>query len=207
MPKNPWVFDEKSGRYRNTATGKYIGREQMLGMRDKFVEVMKERARELTDRLPNGQEALGPWLLDMRELIKQTYTDLYILARGGRNTMEASDYGRLGYMIRNQYNYLQGFAEDMAAGKLTGPQMGNRASLYVASGTQAYEKASASRYDVALPAYPCDGSSECLGNCKCAWDIQEFDNHIEATWTLGSADHCATCEQRASEWAPLVMHK
>lgn len=59
MPRSPWIFEESAGRYRNTATGEFIGREQMLGLRDQFVDTMKGRARELADRLATGQEALG----------------------------------------------------------------------------------------------------------------------------------------------------
>lgn len=57
-----------------------------------------------------------------------------------------------------------------------------------------------------LPAMPGDGTTACLTNCRCAWDVQELDgeNNYDAYWIFGATErHCQGCQQRASEWAPL----
>ncbi len=55
----------------------------------------------------------------MWALLKQGFTDQYVPAKGGRNRMAAADWRQLGYMIRNQFSYRQGMAEEAMAGKLT----------------------------------------------------------------------------------------
>jgi hypothetical protein len=204
MPKIPWKWD---GHAYHGPNGRYIGPRDMLRLRDQFTDAVRDEARRLTAELPNGQEALGPWMLKMRDLVKQVYTDQYALARGGRKNMDQSDWGRLGQMIRAQYGYLQNFAEDMATGKLTAGQMEARAALFANSGTQAYEEGKAANYGLDLPAQPCDGSTQCVSNCKCSWSIEELDDRWEATWELGEADHCQDCLERANTWNPLVIPK
>ena len=57
-----------------------------------------------------------------------------------------------------------------------------------------------------LPAMPGDGTSQCLGNCTCHWDILWLDDsgqNADATWVLGAGDHCQTCAVRASDWKPI----
>ena len=57
-----------------------------------------------------------------------------------------------------------------------------------------------------LPAYPADGSSECLGNCGCVWSLTVFDEeqgNLNAWWIRGKDDSCPTCIDRAGRWAPL----
>lgn len=56
-----------------------------------------------------------------------------------------------------------------------------------------------------LPAMPGDGTSQCLTNCKCMWDVQQLDGdeNYDCTWQVGAVEHCQTCRQRGAEWAPL----
>ncbi len=96
-------------------------------------------------------------------------------------------------LVNNQLEYLKDFTSE--AGDMSDAAVAARAGLYAGSVKGSYWK---SAIDVSLPAYPGDGSSECLGNCGCAWE-QSGDAY---TWVLGKADNCATCAQRAGEWAP-----
>lgn len=56
-----------------------------------------------------------------------------------------------------------------------------------------------------LPAMPNDGTSFCsiTTSCRCSWDVQVRGDGWDCTWTLGQADHCPTCLDRAKMWAPL----
>jgi hypothetical protein len=212
MPTVPWTWDPRlsggRGGYRNTATGRTISAKQMVELRDQFTDAMKDEARKLTERLPNGQESMGSWLTDMRALIKDAYVDQYVLARGGRSNMTAGDWGRLGGMLGNQYKWLQQMAEDMCAGKLTGAQMEARAAQYLESSTQAYERGRAAEKGIDLPQFPGDGSTDCGGNCRCAWDIVEEEDAFNCTWVMDpSAEHCGDCEGLAAQYNPLVIPK
>lgn len=60
---------------------------------------------------------------------------------------------------------------------------------------------------VALPVYPGEGSP-CITNCRCQWERETVDatmGHYNFRWTLGDAEHCSTCEERAAMWNPLQV--
>jgi hypothetical protein len=42
-------------------------------------------------------------------------------------------------------------------------------------------------------------------NCRCTWRIERDDDEIRAYWVLSGAEHCATCQDRAALYAPLVI--
>ena len=60
-----------------------------------------------------------------------------------------------------------------------------------------------------LPAMPGDGTSQCLTRCRCSWDITklEGDGNYDCTWVMSDAEHCQTCRQRATDWAPLRVRE
>lgn len=60
-----------------------------------------------------------------------------------------------------------------------------------------------------LPAMPGDGTTQCLTNCKCVWDIQELEgeSNYDCTWVMSDVEHCQTCKQRAADWAPLRIRE
>jgi hypothetical protein len=78
--------------------------------------------------------------------------------------------------------------------------------MYPRSAREARERANARAWGVPkLPAYPGDGQSECLVNCRCFWSIKETRDGWEATWALTPAEHCATCVENSQKWNPLVV--
>jgi hypothetical protein len=108
------------------------------------------------------------------------------LSRAERRDLEAA--------IAAQRPYLERFARDVRAGRLSPEAIARRAELYAGPVRATYSK---QRWPN-LPAHPADGSSECLAWCKCAW-LERDDGFY---WTLGTAEHCPTCESRAAQWAP-----
>ncbi len=203
----PWQWDASSRRYRNTDTGRYLSNTQMLGLRDTFSERQAAKVRALSDRVVNGV-TVAEWERDMRAIIRNSTVDQYVLGRGGRNAMTQADWGRVGRMVREQYKYASGFAQDIADGKLSAAQIAARAQLYMASSTHAYERGrGASFKGLKLPQYPADGSQVCKANCKCSWSIDDMEDRYECTWTLGVADHCSTCVSNAGQWSPFVQRK
>ena len=98
----------------------------------------------------------------------------------------------------------------LAAGKLDSAEaVANRQALYAGAATEAHEIGRTEAYSMPrLPAYPCDGGTPCLTNCKCSWSIDETAKEWRATWLLGGArEHCAGCRDRAQEYGPLVIAK
>jgi len=210
---NPWEWDIGTHRYRNARTGRFLGAEQMVAMRDEFLSAQAEAARNLAMELVSQRATVQEWVKEMRTVLHDSYVDSYVAAHGGRGTMQSSDWGRLGQMLREQYAYLQNFAQEIAAGKYnpeTAAQaIGYRSEMYVNSSNEAFNRGKGAGYSgmPALPAYPGDGSTACRTGCRCNWEIVETDTEWQASWQLGISEHCEDCLHNASVWNPLVLLK
>jgi hypothetical protein len=212
MPTKPgatgFVWNDKSHRWRDTSTGRYISQTRMNNMRDAYLDSKKMQTGELIDRLYRGEITSNQWALEMRQLVKETYINEYLAAHGGVESMTQADWGRLGHMLRDQYAYLDKFQADLNAGKMTAGQAKVRAGMYIESASQAFEKGKAdARGVLSLPAYPGDGQTVCKANCRCHWQIAETDTGWDCTWVLGQAEHCPDCVDNAAKWSPLEVSK
>lgn len=208
MPQPLWVWDDNSKRYRNSDTGQYIGVRGMEELRDQFVDRQKSITDALAEQLRRNEITLSQWEKGMRQTIKDTYIDMYSVGAGGRNALSQKDWGRIGAMVKEQYGvngYLKGFYNDIASGNLSEGQIAARSRMYINSANEALWKGITNELptkpgqNYPLPFYPGDGSTECLTNCKCQWDIVQTDNGYDAYWRLSNAEHCPTCEDRAND--------
>jgi hypothetical protein len=207
MP-SPWVWDDRSKRYRNTESGRFISQRTAIKLRDAYTAGKVADADRLSRRLVNRQVSVQEWTLEMRRQIKDAYVNQYMLARGGRNNMTQEDWGRVGGLIHGQYHYLNGFARDIDQGKLSEGQIRTRSRMYINGSTRAFERAKSDSLGVpVLDQYPGDGRTVCRTNCQCHLDYKELEDHWEITWVLGEAEHCPDCQDLSKEWAPLVVQK
>ena len=115
-------------------------------------------------------------------------------------------------MLRDQYHHLDGFAADIAAGRLSEAQIRARARMYVDAGHLAFERGRAEAFGMpTLPAYPGDGQTACLTRCWCSWDhVPVIEQGVligwDSTWKLENrVDHCEDCPKNAKLWAPLFV--
>ena len=201
-------YDAGAKRYRNTSTGKFVGRTTIARIRDDMIDQSMARIDDLTARMLNGTISLDDWHLAMRAEIKQTTIAEYLLGRGGRNTMRPSDWGRIGAELRKQYRYLERFRTAIDLGQLSEKEVAARARLYTAGANASYGRGQAAAWQVTLPAYPGDGSTQCKNYCRCSWVMAETETEVRATWRLGgSKEKCPDCRRRASTWAPLVFDR
>jgi hypothetical protein len=146
---------------------------------------------------------LSEWEQDVRAEIKAEYIRQYLIARGGRENMTMSDWGRLGGVLKNQYKHLTMLYEQRD--EHSEAQLNAYVRQYASSARQMFERGKAASYHLNMPAYPGDGSSECRGNCGCEWIIEETPQGHECTWVLGKKDNCDTCLDRSIRWAPIVL--
>lgn len=203
-----WVWDDQAKVFRNTITRRTITEHKAVTLRDFFIEAAKGDMDKLTRRLLNHNIDLQQWVLEMRTQSKTAYINEYLLARGGQNNMTQADWGRLGGLLKRQYEYIDNFARDIDAGKVSGGQIRTRARMYIDSATQAFERAKAQSLGIpSLPAYPGDGQTVCRANCQCHWNIVDAEDHWNATWQLGVAEHCLDCVDNSQRWAPLRVEK
>jgi hypothetical protein len=63
-------------------------------------------------------------------------------------------------------------------------------------------------WEVELPFYPGDGTTQCGVNCKCSWHMSETKSETRAYWRLDStAETCSDCNQRSVGYNPLTFTK
>lgn len=211
----PYTFDSQSDRYRDTATGRYVTRSTALEYVERSIGASSDVVTGFAHAVANGDVSAADWHSRMREEIKGEYIRQYLLGRGGLGSMTADDYGSIGGMIADQYRYLDGFYEQVRSGELGEAQIAARAKMYIRSAREGYERGHSRAVGMpfgALPAYPGDGSTECLSNCACFWEFETERNSSgqvsqwNAYWRLGATEaHCTTCPDRAAMWQPFVL--
>jgi hypothetical protein len=201
-----WQFSESAKRYRNVDSGRFLSPAQEQALRDDFLARRSDAMRAVTAKVGAGDVSVQDWLRQMRSEVKQTYATQYAFGRGGTQAMTAADRRAVGQLVSGQLGYLQRFAEEVSAGRLSQPQAEARASLYANSAVQAHAHGVASAWAIDLPAMPGVGTL-CKANCGCSWELEEDDTEIRATWTLGTAESCDTCLERADQYSPYTVAK
>lgn len=201
-----WLYYRDRNQYQDVESGKFISQSRVRALMQRFENKYKQEIKGISDRLSNGEISLQKWVTDMRQSIKDAYVIQYTMGKGGMDNMTQSDWGRIGGLLKSQYQYLNSFAGEIANGDLTPKQIAARANLYIDSSTQAFERGKAASHGLLnLPAYPGDGTTDCMANCRCYWRIVKTQNVYTVSWTLSSAEHCPTCITRSSVWSNLIF--
>lgn len=208
MPQKPlWVWEDKSKRYRDTKTGRFIGIKQMQDLREEFIVQQKAIMQSYVRSYLDGDITIRRLEINIQDTLRKTYTDMYAMGAGGRNGMSHRDWGRIGAMLKEQYgkdSYLQNLIGQVDRGEISPAQASARLNMYVNSANEALWKGYT--HDMPpLPAYPGDGSTQCLTNCQCSWEIVRVEGGWNCYWRLGPAEHCPDCLARARDWNPLFI--
>lgn len=198
-------FSKKTRRYRDVKTGKFIKDDTIRQLRDDFITSQHSFVDDLTATLADDSISLSKWEAELWDRIKLTYEAEFLAGRGGREVFTELDRAALGRMLRDQRSFLRAFAESIKSGTMTEKKIAARAKLYINSATQSFEKGKSQAWDVVLPAYPGDGSTICLANCKCHWEISQRVNRVNAFWKLASSEHCTDCVDRGVRWSPYSV--
>lgn len=204
-----WGYDPKAKRYRDLQSGRFLPNRTVSSLRDRVITSAAREARSLAKLAANGDITQAAFKSGMRDLLRNVHGSEAIFGRGGVNAMTSADWGRVGSTLKQQYAYLDKFAAEI--GEISGPteaQAMARAELYVGAAVKSYEQGRAAAFGIAgkLPRYPGDNCIG-LGNCRCAWDIQEDDENIDCYWRLGGDDACEPCQGNAADYNPFRIVK
>lgn len=156
----PWFWDPATGEYYDPDTGQRLDAAAVR-------ELMEDRQQRTADRAAVLAATLigVEFIEQLRELMLDEYTALYLLGRGGLAQMTPADWAAIDTMVAGQENYLEGFAADLEDEELSEAQIAARALLYLVIGRAAFEQGrSATQPET-----------------------------VEASWVLGVADHCDDC--------------
>lgn len=202
----PWSFDPATRQYRNDDSGATLDEPQLRPLLQQLLNSVVERTRGVTGDLANNLITVPEWEVEMRRSVKEVFGSSYLLSRGGRNVMQPRDWGIIGQQVRKQYRFLNDFAKQVADAGITRDRALARADMYPLAARQAYSRGSASALgDPALPAWPGDGTTRCLSNCGCVWEIDRVsEEEWEARWIVSrEKESCLDCLDRSSTWASL----
>ncbi len=134
-------WDPKSSQYRSKASGRFVSRGTI---RDALERALHRAQREIdvtSAALQNGAISVDVWRERMAGHIKETHLYAAAVPRGGWAQLTSADFGRVGRRIRFQYERLNKFALELAAGKKTDGSFRMRARMYAGASMTAYEDA------------------------------------------------------------------
>lgn len=213
-----WTYNPANGRYQLTREGAretgqrpgtFIGRNNRIKFRDRWVDSHLSIVDQLAIDFDNGSLSLNQWLIAMDEEMRISSRAQYVLGRGGLNSMTNDDWQLLSGYTNRQHDFLIDFARDIANKDLSLAEIQRRARLYIEGSTALYERATAiAAIGLDMPEYPGDGNQICMSNCRCQWVYVDRGDRWECTWKLDvAAAHCESCLANAGQWNPLVIPK
>ena len=194
--QSSWRYDPVSGRYRGS-NGRFLSQSAVEALVDGRINKLGTLLRRLTNMLDDGSISLVQWQESVREALKLAHTQAAIIGNGGRDTMQASDWGRIGQRLRAEYRYLESFARDLLAGSISAPMALARIGMYAQAVRGSYWEGTtirqekqgyslmrrildpqakhcddclryASRGAVSIGSLPMPGQRcACMSNCKC----------------------------------------
>lgn len=83
---------------------------------DEALEEAADEVAKLTTRLADGEMSLARWQQSMARHVKDAHLNAGALTKGGWDELTQRDFGQIGGRIREELEYLQGFAEDIEDG-------------------------------------------------------------------------------------------
>jgi hypothetical protein len=166
--------------YQDIKTGKYLTPQEVRIAVDQVIDGYQAALVTISTKLQVGEITLAEWQLQMARMVKDLHVATAVAANGGFANMSQADYGFVGSEVKKQYQFLQGFADDIVSGKqlVKSGSLVARARLYAQAARTSYEQTARRRE-------------------KRAGEIQERR-------VLGSADHCPDCVALAAKgWQPI----
>lgn len=121
-------WDSGVARYRDAGTGRFLSQERVAGLINESLAASRDVVSALGELVADGTLSAADWQAQMRQELKEEYIRQYLAGRGGRAAMDSADWGRVGGMLKEQYDYLSRFTAQIEEGNLTGGQIKMRGS-------------------------------------------------------------------------------
>ena len=106
-----------AGGYRDDSNGRIVPLAEARDALDRTLQNAEDPIRALFEQIRERRISLADWQLQMRELTKNAHISAAVTARGGFDQMSQADWGRVVQRIRNQYEFLDNFAQQIASGQ------------------------------------------------------------------------------------------
>lgn len=132
-----WTYDANLGRYRRPS-GQFMSQKAVMALVDGRIDRLGQNLRRFTKMLADGNITIDQWQGSVREAIKAAHIQATVLGHGGKDGMGSAEYGRIGQRLRAEYAYLQNFAGDILAGRVSVAMALARVQLYAESVRSSY---------------------------------------------------------------------
>lgn len=193
--RTDFTYSPATGRYRYTASGRFVTRSQVEEAIAGVVRGTAEEARRLAIALQEDRISLDLWRASMRDLVKDAHLYQAALAKGGWAQLTPADLGRLGPELRFHYARLERFVNQLADGLPTNGSFFQRVEMYMNMARPSYytvreqveaELGNTMEYNILGPKEHCEGCLEatalgkvpvgtlpkvgtrpCKANCSC----------------------------------------
>jgi hypothetical protein len=132
-----WHADDLS--YRDSR-GRTVSDADVRAAVERITDAMADDMARLTRQFRAGEMTQAAWRDAMANDAKLVHLAASMAANGGRSAMTAADWGFAGRIVRDQYAFLRGFVDQVAADTAgTDQQIERRAQMYATSARLTYE--------------------------------------------------------------------
>jgi hypothetical protein len=171
-------FNDQAGRFVNER-GQFVAESTVRRVVNGIADAASDGLAQASLRLLDGELSLAAWQAEAMRTIKLSQVATATIAHGGAARMGPAQYGAAGREIRNQYEYLRTFAEQVASGEQPlNSALTARARQYGQAARVTFER-------------------------EYRRDQQRRGYQSEQN-VLAPAEHCAQCrEQSARGWVPV----
>lgn len=173
-------WNQTAHRYYDLDTGVFVSKTVIRDSLENLMDLSALKMDALSEKLQAGTISLADWQSGMMQQIKAAHVASSALANGGWAQMTQSDWGYVGSLIKEQYQYLRNFSQQIANG--TQPLDGRfmvRTDLYGDAANGTY--------------------SQMIRRSMVSEGYDEGRRVLEA-----GADHCDDCLEYANDgWMPI----
>lgn len=161
---------------------------------------------QATSALETDPDRLDDWYDEVARQLRRYHLSAYL---SGADTQDVSRAAQraIAQDIKTQLDFLSQFKVEIQDAAEWQAGWNSRAEMYARSIQVPYWRG-ATRM-LPLPALPGDGTTQCLTNCRCAWNVVALDEEAgdyDAYWVYGATErHCQSCRERESQWNPLQI--
>ena len=205
MPE--FTFDPNSQRYRVISgpnKGKFISYEAIVSLTERYIEQSRVEVDDITNSLLNRSISVSEWEEQVALELREAHTNSYALGHGGIGRLGDREKAEISDRIKDEFQYLRGFSEDILSGTLLEAQIRDRTSMYVDSLHRSFQMGrESSHYDAgydeerrvigsnescqdcisyeamgwqAIGSLPYPGEeSQCLSRCRCYKEFRKSE--------------------------------
>lgn len=179
----------------------------------RYLQHYDNQVTDLAEQLSSGRITTAEWERQMRREVSSLHITADAVGRGGLQNMTTEDLNRVNRQVEDQTQYLERWRRQMDDGDfpIDDPaRIRQRGLTYGQNADVTLNRAALSIRGIPeLPAEPKDGTTSCLYNCYCRWNVVTLDaskGDYNAFWVIDpSRENCPECIRRAGAWSPLEI--